>query len=146
MDIGCGTGVYTALCRVEGVRAYVGVDITDVLFPHLVGEFPAYEFLRRDVTSDHLEGAFDVVLMIDVVEHIVTEQQLDAAMQNVRRCLAPGGTFVLAFPSPGHWPTRLFYVRRWREADITRLFEGYVIGRPQPFRDGSILALRKPRV
>jgi len=38
------------------------------------------------------------------------------------------------------------YVRRWREADITRLFEGYAIGRPQPFRDGSILVLRKPRV
>jgi SAM-dependent methyltransferase len=146
LEIGCGTGFYATLCRDEGVRAYMGVDITDVLFPRLVREFPAYEFLRRDVTSDHLDGVFDVVLMIDVVEHIVTERQLDVAMQNVQRCLAPGGTFVLAFPLPGHWPRRLFYLRRWREVDITRLFDGYAIGRPQPFRDGSILALRKPKV
>ena len=52
----------------------------------------------------------------------------------------------MALPSPAYWPKRLFYVRRWREADITRLFEGYAIGRPQPFLDGSILVLRKPRV
>lgn len=146
MDIGCGTGVYAALCRDEGVRAYLGVDITDVLFPRLRQEFPTYEFLRRDVTSDPLSGAFDVVLMIDVVEHIVTEQQLAVAMQNVRRCLATGGAFVLAFPLPDRWPRRLFYVRRWRETDITRLFDDYAIGRSQLFRDGSILALRKPRV
>jgi SAM-dependent methyltransferase len=146
MDIGCGTGAYAAVCRDEGVGAYVGVDITDVLFHRLCQEFPTYEFLRRDVTSDPLSGTFHVVLMIDVVEHIVAEPQLHVAMQNVQRCLAQGGAFVVALPSAGHWPRRLFYVRRWREADITRLFEGYAIGRPQPFRDGSILLLRKPRV
>ena len=52
-----------------------------------------------DTTSDVLDGSFNVVLMIDVVEHIVEETKLDFAMQNVDRCLAPGGVFVLALPS-----------------------------------------------
>jgi SAM-dependent methyltransferase len=58
MDIGCGKGVYAALRRDEGVRAYLGVDITDVLSPRLRFDFPAYGFLRGDVTSDHLSDAF----------------------------------------------------------------------------------------
>jgi len=144
LDIGCGTGAYAAVCRAEGARSYVGVDITDVLFSRLRQEFPTFEFRRQDATADQLTGTFDVVLMIDVVEHIVNERQLGVAMHNVQRCLAPSGAFVLALPSPGQWPTRLFYVRRWREGDTTRLFAGYAIGPSRPFRQGSILALRKP--
>jgi SAM-dependent methyltransferase len=144
LEIGCGTGFYTGLCRDAGVKRYQGVDITDALFPQLIQEFPAFEFIKRDATSDELEGAFDVALMIDVVEHIVEERKLDFAMRNVDRCLVPGGVFVVALPAPGDWPRRLFYMRRWRESDISGRLPGYAVGQSRPFRDGHILVLRKP--
>lgn len=149
LEIGCGNGFYARVCREAGVMRYVGIDITDVLFPGLRGEFPSFEFLKRDATSpnaasDDLEGAFDLVLMIDVVEHIVEEAKLDIAIRNVRRSLAPGGAAILAFPSPGCWPRHLFYVRRWRESEITDRFPGYRGAGPRAFRGGYILALRKP--
>lgn len=34
LEIGCGTGFYTQLLHNLGVKSYVGVDITDVLFPN----------------------------------------------------------------------------------------------------------------
>ena len=143
LDIGCANGFYAGLCRDAGVRSYSGVDITDVLFPDLAGQFRRFRFLKRDVTSDRLEGVFDVVLMIDVVEHIVTEQQLDVAMENVRRVLTSGGVFVLGMPSGKRWARWLFHVHCWREADITRRLPGFTAGGSRPFRDGRIFAFRK---
>ena len=145
LEVGCGSGFYAGVCREARVTRYVGIDITDVLLPGLRSEFPSFEFHKQDVTSEDLEGAFDLVLMIDVLEHIVEEARLDTAIRNVQRCLVPGGTAILAFPSTGYWPRRLFYVRRWTKRQITERFAGYRTGGSHAFRDGHIMAFQKPR-
>ena len=75
---------------------------------------------------------------------IVEPAKLDAAIRNVQRCLVPGGAAVLAFPSTGYWPRRLFYVRRWTKGEITERFVGYGAEGSHTFRDGLIVAFRKP--
>ncbi len=70
LEVGCGTGFYTKLLYELGVKKYLGVDITDVFFPALREKFPEFQFLKKDITKDTLELKFDLVVMIDVIEHM----------------------------------------------------------------------------
>lgn len=142
LEIGPGTGYYTELLRQLGVRSYVGLDITDVLFPELRRRFPEYRFEQGDVTTDPIEGEYDVIVMIDVIEHIVEESRLGAAVENVKAALADDGVFIVA-PLTARGKRKIFYVRLWSLDDLRERFAGYRIGEPEPFRIGSIVAIRK---
>jgi len=143
LDIGCGNGFYTKLLHELGVKRYLGLDITDTLFPSLRESYPQFEFVREDITSDKLSGEFDLILMIDVVEHIVKESRLAQAMENVRDCLSSGGLFVVSGIRRVS-RRRLFYVRSWSAEDIKKEFSGYSVSEPLAFRDALILSIRKP--
>lgn len=144
LDIGCGNGFYAGLLSGLGVREYSGLDITDVLFPALRERFPEFVFEKKDITCDDLDGNFDLILMIDVVEHIVTEPKLSRAMANVKRVLAPGGLFVISgLRETGR--RKLFYVRSWSLEEIAKEFPGYHIGEAVAFRDSTIIPIRKPK-
>lgn len=145
LEIGCGNGFYTALLKEQGVSHYLGLDITDTLFPTLTARFPGFQFNRQDITTDVLEGTFDLILMIDVIEHIVTEEKLDFAMSNVQRCLAGNGKFMVA-PVVAQRRHSLFYVRFWTVDDIKNRLSACLFGEPKPFRDDSLLIVtRSPK-
>ncbi len=142
LEIGVGTGFYTGLLRRMGVRNYLGVDITDVLFDKLRQLYPDFTFTCKDVTSDKIEGEYGLVVMMDVVEHIVNESRLTSTMENISGCLADGGVLVMsgiAQKARKH----LFYNRSWAPGDITERFPGYEIKGPVPFRGNNVLIIRK---
>jgi len=142
LEIGCGNGFYTELLQQQGASDYLGLDITDTLFPILAARFPGFQFTRRDITVDEVYGEFDLILMIDVIEHIVSEGKLNFAMRNVQRCLADNGRFMVApVATQGHHS--LFYVRFWTVEDIKKRFSGCLFGEPMPFRDDSLLIAKK---
>jgi SAM-dependent methyltransferase len=143
LEIGCGSGFYAQLLHDWGVGDYVGLDITDVFFPELRDRFPAFDFVRRDITADEVEGTFDLVLMIDVVEHIVSDARFASAMEQVRSCLAPGGLFVVS-PMVEERPRSMFYQRFWSAQDVVPHFPGYSFGELTPFRHGHMLTVRAP--
>jgi len=142
LEIGCGNGFYTRLLKEHGDRHYLGVDITDVLFPVLTKRFPGFRFIRRDVTAELLDGEFDLVLMIDVIEHIVSEKKLDFALSNVQRCLAGNSRFLVA-PVVEQGGRSLFYVRFWTVGDIKLRLSECRLDKPRPFRDSHLLIARK---
>jgi len=143
LEIGCGNGFYTGLLAGQGVSRYTGVDITDVFFPELRKRHPGFEFRRLDVTADKLDGEFDLVVMIDVIEHITEADKLRAALEQVKTCLAAGGVFVVA-PVLERGRRSLFYVRFWGREDIQKSFGGCSQGESVPFRYSRMLAIRKP--
>lgn len=143
LDIGCGPGFFTEALAERGVAPYTGLDITDVLFSDLSSRFPDYRFLRRDITRDRVDGEFDVILMIDVAEHIVSAEALNGALENVRRALAPGGLFLVG-PLMERTRRRLFYVRHWAMDEVGDRFHGYTRIPPVPFRNGHLVGVRKP--
>ncbi len=143
LEIGCGTGYYTQLLAQQGVRSYVGIDITDVFFPDLKKEYPEFVFLKRDITGDSVDGQYDLILMIDVIEHITQPEKLNAALNQVKKCLSSGGVFVLA-PVPKKGRKSLFYIRFWSFDDIAQRFKGFQVGVPENFRYSQIVAIRKP--
>ena len=144
LEIGCGTGFYTQLLCDLGVKSYVGVDITDVLFPELRKKFPQFKFVRKDIASDKIEGKFNLIVMIDVIEHIVKESKLSFAMENVKKCLLDNGVFIVS-PIMDVSRRHLFYVRSWSLEDIKRRFPGHIFRELVPFRNNHILIIRKLR-
>jgi SAM-dependent methyltransferase len=142
MEIGCGAGFYAQLHADLGVESYTGVDVTDVLFEGLKKRVPQYQFVQMDATRATLEGDFDLVLMIDVAHHIVTDEAMDAAMNNVRRVLVPGGIFLVG-PFTTREKRHLFYVRFWSTEDIRSRILDLDQFMSVPFRGDQLVGFRR---
>ena len=143
LEIGCGNGFYTKLLYNLGVKDYIGVDITNVLFPVHRKNFPEFKFIRKDITKDKIEGKFDLILMIDVIQHIVNKDKLTSALDNIKNCLSDNGIFMVS-PIKKKSKRHLFYVRWWSLEDIKRQVNGYILKEMRPFRNDNILVVRKP--
>lgn len=142
LEIGCGSGFYTRILGDLGARTLTALDITDALFPELRAEFPEYTFVRADITeAASLGERYDIVVMIDVIQHIVLPEKLSAAVANIQSHLAEGGTVFLA-PAGKESKKRLFYVAQWSRVDLTRRFDNCTLAGSAAFRSGDLLALR----
>jgi len=141
-EIGVGTGFYTGILHGAGARKYTGYDITDVLFPQLRQSFGGYQFIQQDVTSVPLGKQYDLIVMMDVVEHIVEESRLAAAMQHVKEALKPGGVLILSGVLKES-RRYLFYVHAWTAQDILKHFAGFRWKGPIPYRSNYALVIRK---
>ncbi|HER00347.1 MAG TPA: class I SAM-dependent methyltransferase [candidate division Zixibacteria bacterium] len=142
LDIGCGTGFYTDILERQGVKDYTGVDITNHHFEKLRERFPDYSFIKKDITSEKHEGDYDLIIMIEVLEHIVNDDKLDFAMENVKRCLKENGVFLIS----SIWEKgrkHMFYVRKWTLDEIRKRFRDYHFSEPIPFRGSYMVAIRK---
>ena len=81
--------------------------------------------------------------MIRVIQHIVKESKLTFAMENVKNCLSPNGTFITScIVGKRH----LFYVRSRSLEDIKQRFPGYIFGESVPFRNSDmLLSIKEPK-
>lgn len=141
LEIGCGTGFYTELLYKLGARDYTGIDITDVLFDSLRKKFPQFKFLKSDITSAKIEEGFDVIVMMNVIEHIVKDSKLIVAMENVKHCLSEGGVFIVGAVMDTN-KKHLFYVRYWTLEDIICKFSNHYIAHKMPFQNGHIVSIK----
>ena len=143
LDIGCGTGFYAEVMRDEGVTRYTGLDIADTLFPDLRRRFDSYTFSKLDVSVEPIEGEYDLVIMIDVTQHITSDTKFASAMRNVHEHLARDGVFVVT-----SWlrpKARLTFYETARPMEAYReAFDGFRFSKPVPFRDKYLFTVRKP--
>jgi len=142
LDIGCGTGFYADILQRLGVKDYTGLDITDRLFAQHRERFPEYKFIKKDITTEKVEGEYDLIIMIEVLEHIVNDDKLTFATENIKTCLADNGTFIIS----SIWEKgkkHMFYVRRWTLEEIRQRFEGYAFGELVPFRSANMVTIRR---
>ncbi len=107
LDAGCGSGIFTfELAKRHPQAQVLGIELE----PDLVGR--ANEMARRaglancrfeqgDVTKLDFEGAFDLVVSVDNLEHVEDDV---SAMRALLSALRPGGRLVVHVPG---------YERRW---------------------------------
>lgn len=98
LDVGSGTGFYVEQWHALGVPAVTGLDITQVAVDALALRFPQDRFIRSDIGQDvpaHsallAAHSFDAVSAMDVLFHIVDDEQYTRAFLNIAELLKPGG-------------------------------------------------------
>lgn len=142
LEIGCGTGFYTGVLQLLGARNITCLDITDTLFEDLKKKFSGVLFQKLDVTSQEISGHYDIVVMIDVVEHIVSYEKFSRAMKNIKECLNSQGIFIVNPICPRERKRKLFHVQDWSLDSFRKEFPKYHVVRLEPFVYNQILVLQ----
>jgi len=106
LDVGCGRGELVYLCALKGCEC-LGVDFSSTaveLSKNLLASLPPEaqkkaRVLKRDAKNLGLDSrSFDIVFMLDIVEHLYPGE-LKAALAECFRVLKPGGR-LLIYTSP----------------------------------------------
>jgi len=99
VDLGCGEGILVEELREQGRNA-VGVDLN----------YESEAVLKDDITGTQLDaGSFDVVLCLDVLEHLQFEDQIKAIAE-ISRLLRPGGQLIATIPNLAHFSSRFSFL------------------------------------
>jgi 2-polyprenyl-3-methyl-5-hydroxy-6-metoxy-1,4-benzoquinol methylase len=106
-EIGLGIGFYTKILQENKVRNYKGFDISDVVIPRMKEKFPEYDFEQKDVSVDPLNDKYDVILLIDVIQHIVNEDKFKFTLNNIKSSLSDNAVF---FMGPLEKKSSKFYI------------------------------------
>jgi SAM-dependent methyltransferase len=122
LDYGCGTGGNTS--GYASLGAVVGIE-PDPAAVRLARERGGAQYCRASGTQLPFgQGAFDVVVASDVLEHI--EDDL-AAVSEIARVLRPGGATIISVPAH-QWlflehDAALYHFRRYSKAGLRDLLE-----------------------
>ena len=120
LDIGCGDGYLMNLAADRGAVA-TGVDTEATglaLARQMLGEPRNLRLVRADATRlPLLEGSFDRVLLVDVVEHLVDPEP---CLSEIGRMLAPDGWLLVTTPKwrPGRMWDEANHVREYRPEEL----------------------------
>jgi len=109
LEVGCGSGVLLELARACGWNV-AGVELSADLAEQARRLNPGVEIFECDVLEQPLpEGAYDAVLALDVLEHVLSPRDM---LLRLHRALRPGGVILLQTPNAGSLRYRL-HGERW---------------------------------
>ncbi len=109
LEIGCGTGLFTAMFARSGAEI-LAVDLSDELLEKARARSlpPTVTFRNEPFEDCAAEGPFDAVIGSSVLHHL----DLDAALGKIHSLLRPGG--VLSFAEPNLLNPQVFTERALR--------------------------------
>lgn len=93
LDVGCGSGEWLDAARGAGWKAE-GLEVSGPVVEYLRGQgYDVFHGVLED--APYADGKFDVVLCIEVLEHVPDARLL---LQQIRRILRPGGLLYATTP------------------------------------------------
>jgi hypothetical protein len=103
LDAGCGTAYGSALLANAGAREVVGVDLDAEVLQLARPDMPTGVVLEAgDLTTlPYEDGSFDLVVCFEVIEHV---EHREAALNELRRVLAPAGILAISSPNRETYP------------------------------------------
>jgi SAM-dependent methyltransferase len=113
LDLGCGSGAFTALLSQRGARA-IGVDIAESALARARHEHPAGDYRLASINGPLplADNSFELVWASEVIEHVADTA---AWLSEVRRVLVPAGRLLLTTPNHGRLRVALGGVERFSE-------------------------------
>lgn len=129
LDLGCGCG-YTLLFLSGHYKDVIGLDNSDdaLQFCRVRGIKAMKGSLPDDVPFE--KGSFDVILLMDVLEHVENDRGTVAAAAEL---LKPGGIIVATVPAHRFMWTRRddfhHHLRRYSKAEGEKLFDAPSLSR-----------------
>lgn len=100
LNLGVGSGKLESLLYEEPFSQFgwVGTDITVQTLKRLKKSFPKWQFKKQNLTRLGIKNnSFDVVLLLEVLEHI-SPRQTHKVLSEIYRVLKPKGTFIVSVP------------------------------------------------
>jgi 2-polyprenyl-3-methyl-5-hydroxy-6-metoxy-1,4-benzoquinol methylase len=99
IDLGCGEGVLVKDYRAKGYDI-IGMDLN----------YESEHIIRSSIlATGYPDASFDVVLCMDVIEHLTFADQ-ERALTEMARLLKPGGKLLLTVPNLSHLASRLSFL------------------------------------
>jgi 2-polyprenyl-3-methyl-5-hydroxy-6-metoxy-1,4-benzoquinol methylase len=95
LDIGSGWREIVPMVLEKPGREYVGLDFSEAMAKQVAEKYPHCQFMHGDISQ--IKNQFDVVLALEVCEHIVADKIFDF-YREVQRLLPPGGLFIVTVP------------------------------------------------
>jgi len=111
LDVGCGVGRWSRVLAARGAQV-IGVDISETMVAEAAERTAAAglasrcHFIARDLAELDVTGEFALVLGVTVLQHILDENRLHAAVRNLAARLAPNGRMVLLEAAPSRLAQR----------------------------------------
>jgi SAM-dependent methyltransferase len=105
LDAGCGVGRWSRLLAANGAHV-TGVDLSPTMAAearrraHEQGLGERCRFVVGDLAAFATGQRYDLVVGVTVLQHILDDAQLQRAVDNLARHLAPGGRMVLLEAAP----------------------------------------------
>jgi len=95
-DVGFGTGFGTNILM-QNASLVTGFEIDEngILFAQRVFPYKKLSFRYGDI-SKGIDGEYDYVVMIDVIEHIKNDKQ---ALLNIKKMIGDNGVFICSTPN-----------------------------------------------
>jgi 2-polyprenyl-3-methyl-5-hydroxy-6-metoxy-1,4-benzoquinol methylase len=124
LDLGCGNGALTSVLLARPGWRVTGVDTSPSGIRIAQAAHRNIEFVLADAAGplDGFEpGAFDLVVSIEVIEHVPEPRQL---ARNAHRLLRPGGLAVFTTPYHGYLKNLALATAGRMDAHFTALWDG----------------------
>jgi 2-polyprenyl-3-methyl-5-hydroxy-6-metoxy-1,4-benzoquinol methylase len=136
LDLGCGPGIQARAIADLG-NEVVGIDVSEEAVEIARRRVPEGRFFTSDIYAlpwAELDHGFDVVLAMEVIEHLYYPRLL---FQAARRCLRPGGTFILSTPYHGYAKNLAISILDKWDGHLNALADGWHIKffSPRTLRD-----------
>lgn len=104
LDVGCGDGGRSGPWLLANAGAYVGVDVSDTAVEAARGAGLEARVIEDAAMLPFEDGAFDVVVCIEVLEHLFEPHR---AAAEAFRVLVPDGVYLVSVPNVAYWRRRL---------------------------------------
>jgi SAM-dependent methyltransferase len=119
LDVGCFAGSFLSLLPQDRFERQVGVDILPEQIryatEHFGTAFRRFVSLEKIDDLGRLDGRFDCVTLIEVVEHLRPEE-IARTIELVSKKLRPGGRLVLSTPNyASTWPLLELLLNRFSD-------------------------------
>jgi len=128
LDVGCGYGRYLKSLLQLGYKRCYGIDISEEQINYARNVLRLNNLEKTDARSwlEDKESSFDVILCIDILEHLNTDDLVDLC-QKILNSLKPGGQLIVQVPNGASLINPIVYgdlthVRAFTVESIKQLF------------------------
>jgi 2-polyprenyl-3-methyl-5-hydroxy-6-metoxy-1,4-benzoquinol methylase len=142
LDIGCGTGHFAEILNQKSVSQYLGIDIADTLFEGLRSQLPGFRFSQVDISTQQISGTYDLIIAMDVLQHITDDYKFAYAIENIKAHLSEDGVVVISI-NLGENERPSFYMVKRPLKTFQKMFPGFVISEPKPYADSHVFSIKR---
>jgi len=121
--LGCGNGSFSNVLNQLGYDV-LGVEESESGIAIAQQQYPDCKFIEAsiyDLPYSQLKPEFDVVISVEVIEHLFDPKQL---IRSAKQCLKPGGTLIITTPYHGYWKNLALALSGKMDSHHTVLWDG----------------------